>query len=76
MGTLTNKIQRHDRYWVSTPPNRAPAAPPPAATALHMPNARARALGSLKVTVKMVRVAGDRMAAPTPWSDRAAIKVA
>ena len=43
MGTLTNRIHRHDRYWVRIPPNSAPAAPPPAATALHTPKARARA---------------------------------
>ena len=76
IGTLTKRIQRHDRYWVSSPPNRAPAAPPPAATALHTPNALARARWSVNVTVRMVSVAGDRMAAPTPWSERAAIRVA
>ena len=37
IGTLTKRIHRHDRYWVRNPPNRAPAAPPPAATALHTP---------------------------------------
>ena len=58
MGTLTNRIHRHDRYWVRIPPNRAPAAPPPAATALHTPKALARARWSRKVTVRMVRVAG------------------
>ncbi len=76
MGTLTNRIQRHDRYWVRKPPNSAPAAPPPAATALHTPKALARARCSGKVTVRMVRVAGESTAAPTPWSDRAAIRVA
>ncbi len=75
MGTLTKRIQRHERYWVRMPPNSAPAAPPPAATALHTPRALARARCSVKVTVRMVRVAGDSTAAPTPCSDRAAIRV-
>ena len=48
MGTFTKRIHRHDRYWVRKPPNSAPAAPPPAATALHTPSALARARCSVK----------------------------
>ena len=42
---------------------RAPAAPPAPATALHMPMARARAWGSRKVVVRIVKVAGDKIGA-------------
>jgi hypothetical protein len=76
IGTFTKRIHRQDRYWVRIPPNRAPAAPPPAATALHTPKALARDRCSRKVTVRMVRVAGESTAAPTPWRHRAAMRVA
>ncbi len=75
MGTLTKRIHRHDRYWVRNPPNSAPAAPPPAATALQTPSALALAFCSVKVTVRMVSVAGESTAAPTPCRARAAIRV-
>ena len=61
---------------VKTPPRSAPAAPPPAATALHTPRARARAFGSRKYVVRIVSVAGARTAPPSPWAARAAISIA
>src|SRR5690348_644471 len=39
---LTYKHQRHDKYWVSTPPKISPTAPPPAATDPNTPNALPR----------------------------------
>ena len=71
-----NRIQRQDSSSVRMPPSRAPAAPPAPATALHMPMARARACGSRKVVVRIVSVAGDKMAPPSPCAARAAISMA
>ncbi len=73
IGTLMNKIQRHDSSSVSTPPANTPVAPPAPATAPHSPNARVRALGSRNVVVKIVKVAGESTAPPSPCAARAAI---
>ena len=58
------------------PPRRAPAEAPADATALQTPSARARVVGSVKVAVMIVKVAGARMAAPNPCSARAPINIA
>ena len=76
IGMLMNRIQRQESSSVRTPPRRAPAAPPAPATALHMPIARARACGSRKVVVRIVKVAGDKIAPPRPWAARAEISIA
>ncbi len=53
------------------PPRSAPADAPAEDTALQAPSAQARAGPSAKVAVRMVRVAGARMAAPNPCRARA-----
>ncbi|OJU83561.1 MAG: hypothetical protein BGO11_04925 [Solirubrobacterales bacterium 70-9] len=60
-------------YSVSTPPSSTPAAPPEPATAPHTPSALLRSAPSLKVTATIERAAGERIAAPSPWTARAAI---
>src|SRR6266545_639224 len=75
IGTLISNIQRHDRYSVSTPPTRLPAAPPAAAVAAHAASARVRCSVSENVVVRIVNVAGARTAAPRPCTPRAAINV-
>ena len=57
------------------PPKSTPAAPPPAATALQTPSARARAVGSRKLVVRIVSVAGARTAPPSPWRARAVTSI-
>ncbi len=53
------------------PPRSAPADAPAEDTALQAPRAQARAGPSANVAVRMVRVAGARMAAPNPCRARA-----
>ena len=55
------------------PPISTPTAPPLASDALHTPSARERSRASVNVVVTMVRVTGERMAAPTPCTARAVI---
>ena len=57
------------------PPISTPTAPPLASEAPHQPSAHARSRGWVKVMVTMVRVTGARMAAPSPWTARAAMSV-
>ena len=57
---------------MSTPPTIRPMAAPPPASAPKTPNAFARSLGSVKVTVTMDSAAGAISAANAPWSPRAA----
>ena len=52
-GTLTPRHQRHEAYSVRTPPMIRPMAAPPPASAPKTPNALARSLGSVNVTVTM-----------------------
>ena len=75
-GTLTNRIQRQLKKSVKMPPKSAPADAPAADTALQTPSALARAGPSVNVAVRMVRVAGARMAAPRPCRARALISQA
>lgn len=73
IGSLMNRIHRQDSRSVSTPPATTPVAAPAPATALHTPRARVRALGSVKVVVRIVSVAGDSTAPPNPCSALAPI---
>src|SRR3954468_24445347 len=73
IGTLTNRTHCQPRYSVSTPPSSTPTAPPEPATAPQTPSARLRSAPSAKVVVRMDSAAGERIAAPRPWSARAAI---
>ena len=73
IGTLTNSTQRQLSPLVRTPPSSTPAAPPAPATAPQIPSARLRSAPSAKVVVMIDRAAGDTIAAPSPWTARAAI---
>jgi hypothetical protein len=70
MGTLMNITQRHDTHEVSAPPRIRPSEPPPADTAVKMPNALFRAGPSSKVALIRLSVLGAASAAPTPWTAR------
>src|SRR3954470_8733401 len=73
-GTLTKKIQDQLSTSVRTPPSRTPAAAPKPPTAPQTPSATLRSRPSEKVVVRMDSAAGEMIAAPSPWSERAAIK--
>ena len=73
IGTLTNSTQRQLRPLVRIPPRSTPAAPPAPATAPQIPSARLRSAPSAKVVVMIERAAGETIAAPSPWTARAAI---
>ena len=70
-GTLMKKTQRHDAYPVRMPPSSPPTAPPAPATALQAPMALGRR-GPWKVVTMIVRVAGERIAPPSPCIARTA----
>ncbi len=71
-GTLMKKTHRHEAHPVKIPPRRPPTAPPAPATALQAPMALGRR-GPWKVVTMMVKVAGERIAPPTPWIARMVI---
>src|SRR5277367_2319722 len=72
---LTYSVQRHERYWVSTPPRIRPTPPPPAATEPKTPKARPRSRGSWNVLTSVPSAAGARMAPNAPCSARAATSI-
>ena len=55
------------------PPSSTPATAPKAPTAPQAPSAVLRSLPSANVVVRIERAAGEMIAAPRPWSARAAI---
>ncbi len=71
-GRLTKNTHCQEASWVRTPPSSRPTAPPPMATALQTPRARARSLPSAKVVVSTERAAGDTSAPPRPCRARPA----
>ncbi len=72
-GTLTRNTDPHQKCCSSQPPAMGPTAMPMPETPAQMPMALARSLGSVKVLVRIERVAGMMMAPPTPMSDRVAM---
>ncbi len=66
------KIQCHDTCWVISPPTSGPIASASAETPAQMPIAVPRCRGG-KVAETIDSVAGFMIAAPTPWSSRAAM---
>ena len=74
-GTLTQKIHSQPRYFVRMPPIRTPAAAPLPPTAPQAPSALLRSLPSVNVTEMIDRAAGVTIAAPSPWTPRAAINI-
>ena len=75
IGTLTHRTHSQPTYSVRTPPSSTPAAPPAPATAPQTPSALLRSEPSRKVVVTIESAAGERIAAPRPWTARAAISV-
>ncbi len=73
IGTFTQSTHSQPMYSVRTPPSRTPAAPPEPATAPQTPSALLRSAPSLKVVATIERAAGERIAAPSPCTARAAI---
>src|SRR4051795_8779836 len=73
IGTLTHSTHSQPRPSVSAPPSSTPAAPPLPATAPHTPSALLRSAPSRKVVATIESAAGERIAAPRPWTARAAI---
>ena len=71
MGVLTNRHQRHDKYWVSSPPVMSPIAAPTPDSAPYTPKAFARSLESVNVTEMSESDAGARSAPKTPCNARA-----
>jgi hypothetical protein len=59
---------------VSTPPARTPTAAPEPPIAPQIPSALLRSAPSSKVVMMIERAAGEMIAAPRPWSARAAIR--
>ena len=57
------------------PPRAGPSASAMPETPAQMPMAWARSLGSVKVLVRMARVAGIMTAAPSPCSARAPMRI-
>ena len=70
IGVLISSVHRQDAYSVRTPPTRRPTALPPPATAPKSPNASARSLGWVNVTVSNDNAAGAMTAANAPCSAR------
>jgi hypothetical protein len=72
MGTLIQKIHCQDAASVTAPPMTGPSAAPRPAVAPQMPSAMPRRCGAVTLTMS-VTVSGIVIAAPTPWTARAAI---
>ena len=75
IGTLTKNTEPHQKCSSSQPPVIGPAATAIPATALQMPIAFARSLGSRNMLVMIASVAGKISAAPMPIRARPTISV-
>ena len=73
-GTFTKNTEPHQKCSSSQPPVIGPAATAMPLTALQMPIALARSLGSRNTLVMIARVAGKISAAPMPMSARPAMR--
>ena len=72
-GTLTMKIDPHQKWSSSTPPTTGPSATPSPAVAAQRPMATARSRGSANTPIRSESVAGMMKAAPAPITARAAM---
>ena len=72
-GTLTMKIDPHQKWSSRTPPTTGPSATPRPAVPAQMPIASARSRASVKTVTSSESVAGMTNAAPAPMTARAAI---
>ena len=73
IGRFTRKIEPHQKCSSSQPPLTGPSATARPETAAQMPMALARSVGSTNTLVRIARVAGKTMAAPTPIAALAAM---
>ena len=76
IGTLISRVHRQETYCVSRPPRMSPIAAPPPEMPPKTPNARARSLGSVKVTWMSDSADGAMTAAMAPCRARAAKSMA
>ena len=70
-GTLTMKIEPHQKWSSRKPPTTGPSATPRPAVAAQMPIAIARSRVSVKTLISSESVAGMMNAAPAPMTARA-----
>ncbi len=75
MGTLTRKIDPHQKCCRRNPPASGPMATPSPDTPAHIEMARARSPGSPKTLIRIESVAGMMNAAPKPCRPRIRIRV-
>ena len=73
-GTLTMKIEPHQKWSSRKPPTTGPSATPRPAVAAQMPIAIARSRVSVKTLISSESVAGMMNAAPAPMTARATIE--
>src|SRR5882757_2073635 len=69
-GTLTRKIEPHQKCCSRNPPVNGPMATPSPDTPAQMAIARARSAASVNTLVRIDSVAGMMNAAPRPWTPR------
>ena len=74
IGRLTKKIQCQLSASVSAPPARRPSEPPATAVNTYALMARARSCGWGNSVTMMARITEACMAAPMPWTKRAAMR--
>ena len=72
-GRLMKKIHSQLRTSVKTPPRSTPAAAPKPPTAPQTPSAMFRSRPSENVVIRIESAAGEMIAAPRPWIERAPI---
>src|SRR3954447_20189514 len=72
-GTLTMKIDPHQKWSSRTPPTTGPSATPRPAVAAQRPIAIVRSRASVKTLIRSESVAGMMNAAPAPMTARATI---
>ena len=75
MGTLTRKIEPHQKFASSAPPAIGPMAMPRPMVPPQAPMARARAVGSRKTSLRIDKDEGIVIAAPAPITARHPINI-
>ena len=75
IGTLTRKIHSQPSPVVSAPPTSGPIANEPPIVAPQTAIAPARSFGSWKAVPSRASATANRIAAPSPWTARAAISI-
>jgi hypothetical protein len=73
IGTLTRKMEPHEKYFSSSPPLTGPSATARPLVAAHTEMAMARCLGAVNTFTNSASVAGKMSAPPTPIAARQAM---